>query len=68
LFFAIAVSAPLAWYSSRQWLDGFAYRTAIPWWIFAATLSGVALLILTIIWIQGRKTIAANPTQTLRSE
>lgn len=68
LLFAVAVAAPLAWHSSNQWLSGFAYRTAIPWWIFVATIAGAALLILSIIWLQGRKTIATNPTQVLRSE
>ncbi len=68
LLFAVAVSAPLAWYSSNQWLNGFAYRTAIPWWIFVTTITGAALLILVIIWLQGHKTIGRNPTQVLRSE
>ncbi len=68
LLFAVAVSAPLAWYLSNHWLNGFAYRTTIPWWIFAATITGAALLIVFIIWIQGRKTIGTNPTQVLRSE
>lgn len=68
LLFAVAVSAPLAWYSSNQWLNGFAYRTAIPWWIFVTTITGAALLILVIIWLQGHKTIGRNPTRVLRSE
>ncbi|MBX2947571.1 MAG: ABC transporter permease [Cyclobacteriaceae bacterium] len=68
LLFAVIVSTPIAWYSSNQWLNGFAYRTAIPWWIFVSTVVGTALLILIIIWLQGRKTIGTNPTLVLRSE
>jgi len=68
LILATIFAVPVVWYSSHQWLEGFAYRTAVPWWIFVVSLSGIAFLILAIIWIQGRKTLATNPTQTLRSE
>jgi putative ABC transport system permease protein len=68
LLIALAIAVPAAWYSSHQWLEGFAYRTVVPWWIFACTASGIALLILIIIWMQGHKAITTNPTQTLRSE
>ncbi len=62
------VALPLAWYTADHWLQGFAYRTAMPWWIFGVTCAGVAALIIFIIWLQGMKTIRTNPTETLRSE
>jgi putative ABC transport system permease protein len=68
LFLALAISIPLTWYASSNWLEGFAYRTNIPWWIFAATLAGIVLLVMSIIWVQGQKTISTNPTKTLRIE
>jgi ABC-type antimicrobial peptide transport system permease subunit len=68
LIIATVIAAPVAWYAADQWLQGFAYRTSIPWWIFAITFSGVSLLIVLIVCAQGLKTVAANPTKALRSE
>ncbi len=68
LMIATIIAAPLAWYAANYWLEGFAYHTPMPWWIFAATCAGVTALIAFIVWLQGLKTIATNPTQTLRSE
>jgi putative ABC transport system permease protein len=65
---ALLITAPLSWYSSNQWLEGFAYRITIPWWIFIMALLGAGLLIVAIVGIQGQRTLTANPTQTLRSE
>jgi putative ABC transport system permease protein len=68
IIFAMLIAVPLAWYAADQWLQGFAYHTAMPWWVFGVTCVGVAALILLIIWLQGMKTISTNPTKTLRSE
>ncbi len=65
---AMFIAAPIAWYAADHWLQGFAYHTAMPWWIFAVTLAGIAGLIAIIVWLQGMRTISANPTKTLRSE
>ncbi|MCE2997495.1 MAG: ABC transporter permease [Cyclobacteriaceae bacterium] len=65
---SMLIAIPLAWYVADHWLQGFAYRTNMPWWIFGATVVSVVALIVSIIWIQGIKTIRTNPTQTLRSE
>ncbi len=68
LFVAMLVAGPLSWYAANHWLQGFAYHTAMPWWIFAAAFAGVSGLIAFIIWLQGMKTLSANPTQSLLSE
>lgn len=68
LLVSIFIAGPLAWYAADQWLQGFAYRTTIPGWMFITTFTGVALLIATIVGLQGLKASAANPSQTLRSE
>ena len=65
---SMMVATSVAWYAANHWLQGFAYHTAMPWWIFGTTLAGVATLIAFIIWFQGMKTISASPTKTLRSE
>lgn len=69
VFIAAAVIAGgVAWYAADKWLQGFAYRTSIPWWIFVTTFMGTGLLILALVLIQGLQTVSANPTKTLRSE
>ncbi len=65
---AFILAAPLAWYSTHQWLEGFAYRTAIHWWMFA--LTGLAAVVVALFTL-GYQTISAasrNPVESLRSE
>ena len=59
---------PIAYWISRDWLAGFAYRTDMPWWIFVAT--GIASLVLaqaTVI-VQTIRAASANPVTSLRYE
>ncbi len=65
---AFLVAAPLGWLAMHQWLRDFAYRIAIPWWIFV--LSGLAAVFIALLTvsIQALKTAAANPVKSLRSE
>ena len=65
---AFVIAAPIAWYGINYWLEEFAYKTAISWWVFA--LSGVAMLLIALI-IMSIRTIAkanANPVKSLRTE
>ena len=66
LSFFIAV--PIAWYGMHYWLDGFAYKTAISWWVFAlagTVAFGIALL--TVSW-QSFNAATANPVEALKEE
>lgn len=65
---AFAISAPLAWWSIHQWLQGFAYRTSMSWWVFAA--SGLFLLLAAVLTLSAQtiKTATANPVKSLRTE
>ena len=67
LFASIVIAGPVAWYASEKWLQSYAYRTAVPWWIFVTTFSGIAFLIALIVGMQGLKTMSSNPAETLRS-
>jgi ABC-type antimicrobial peptide transport system permease subunit len=68
LIFAMVIAAPLAWYAANRWLTGFAYRIAMPWWTYATTFFSIGVVTLTIICMQGFKTVTTNPTKTLRNE
>jgi putative ABC transport system permease protein len=65
---AIIISSPFAWYFMQKWLQDFAYRISIEWWVFA--ISGVAALFIAFITIsfQSIKAAVANPVNSLRSE
>ena len=65
---AIVIASPLAWYAMHQWLQDFAYKIAIEWWVFA--LSGtlaVGIALLTVSF-QSVRAALMNPVKSLRSE
>ncbi|MCB9333860.1 MAG: hypothetical protein H6574_22625 [Lewinellaceae bacterium] len=65
---AILVAAPLTWWAMENWLQDFAYRTSIHWYIFAlAGLIAVMVAFLTVSF-QSMKAALSNPVQALRSE
>lgn len=65
---ANVIAWPLAWYAMNEWLQGFAYRTAIEWWVFALA-GGLALLIaLLTVSTQAIRAALANPVESLRYE
>jgi putative ABC transport system permease protein len=65
---ANAIAWPLAWYSVNRWLQDYAYRLEMSWWVFV--LSGVAALAIALITVSflAMKAAAANPVESLRSE
>lgn len=65
---AYVIACPIAWYAMNKWLENFAYKTTLSWWIFAlagALALGVALL--TVSW-QSWKVARRNPVEALRYE
>jgi len=65
---AIVIAAPVAWWIMNAWLDDFAYRIAIQWWMFAvAGLAAVVIALATVSW-QAIKAAMANPVDSLRNE
>jgi putative ABC transport system permease protein len=65
---AFVIAAPLGWWAMNRWLENFAYRTPIPWWIFG--ISGVLamLIALATVCLQALKSANANPVKSLRAE
>lgn len=65
---AIVIATPVAWYFMQRWLQGFVYRTTVPWWLFACCgLAAIAIALLTV-GVQAVRTATANPVEKLRSE
>ena len=65
LAIAFAIATPIAWYAISKWLENFAYKTTLQWWIFP--LSGLIVLIITIITVsaQSYKAASTNPNKVL---
>lgn len=62
------IASPIAWWVMNQWLENFAYRMEIHWWIFAgAALIGIIIALLTVSF-QTIKAALANPVDSLRNE
>ncbi len=65
---AMVIAAPLAWYFMNDWLQSFAYRVQISWWVFAiAGIIALAIAFLTMSF-QSIRAALANPVKSLRSE
>ncbi len=65
---AAIVALPVAWYFMHKWLQDFAYRINMPWWIFIAAGIVAALIALITISFQAIKAAIANPVKSLRTE
>jgi len=65
---SFVIAVPVAFYIMRLWLQNFAYKTTLSWWVFA--LAGIipfAIEILTVSWLSWRAAVA-NPIESLRYE
>ncbi|MCW3118972.1 MAG: FtsX-like permease family protein [Chitinophagaceae bacterium] len=65
---AFVVAAPLAWLIMHKWLQDFAYRINISWWIFLIAGLLAVIIALATISFQAVKAAVANPVKSLRSE
>jgi putative ABC transport system permease protein len=65
---SISIATPLTWFAIDQWLEGYAYRISVPWWLFIATFATLLSATVMIIWLQGFKAASTNPVQTLRND
>ncbi|MGC4035104.1 MAG: ABC transporter permease [Chitinophagaceae bacterium] len=65
---AFVIATPLAWWAIHQWLNSFAYRAPVSWWLFP--LSGVVMLFIALITLsfQTIRAASANPVKALRTE
>ncbi|MDB5086843.1 MAG: yknZ 5, partial [Mucilaginibacter sp.] len=68
ILLAFLIVTPVAWYALNQWMQGFADRTAISWWIFAISGAGMLLAAVFTSSFQTVKAAIANPVKSLRSE
>ncbi len=65
---AFVVAVPVAWYIMQRWLERFAYRTSLDWWIFALAGLSVLLVSLIAVSLQSWRAAAANPVDAIKTE
>jgi putative ABC transport system permease protein len=65
---ALLISIPVSWWAMHKWLEGFAYKVPIRWWMFA--LSGALAILIAFLTVSFHTIRAANanPVRSLRSE
>jgi len=65
---AFVIAAPLAWWATFKWLEDFAYRTAVSWWLFVVSGIVMVMIALLTLSVQTIRSAIANPVKSLRTE
>ena len=65
---AFIIACPISWYIMNKWLQNFAYKTQLSWWIFAmAGFGALGIALLTVSW-QSWRAATRNPVEAFRYE
>ena len=62
------IAAPIAWQGAKMWLEGFAYKTPLHWWVFLIALLIVTVIPLLTVSFQNWKAANENPVNSIKSE
>jgi len=65
---AVVIACPVAWYFMHHWLQDFAYRIRLSWYLFAVACIATIVIALATISFQAIKAAVANPVRSLRNE
>nr|WP_294790506.1 ABC transporter permease [uncultured Mucilaginibacter sp.] len=65
---SMLIASPVAWYAMHKWLQDFAYRIDVEWWVFAVAAAGALIIAFVTVSFQSVKAATANPVKSLRSE
>jgi putative ABC transport system permease protein len=65
---AFVITTPVAWWAMHKWLQNYAYRTTINWWIFGLCRMAMILIALLTLSFQTIKSAITNPVKSLRTE
>jgi putative ABC transport system permease protein len=65
---AFVIASPITWFAMNKWLQDFAYRIGISWWMFLITALGAMLIALFTVGFQAIRAAIANPVKSLRTE
>ncbi|MFI5163551.1 MAG: ABC transporter permease, partial [Sphingobacteriales bacterium] len=68
VFLSIIIASPIAWWAMHNWLQNFAYRITISWWVFAIAAAVAVFTAIVTVSYHALKAGIANPVTSLRSE
>jgi putative ABC transport system permease protein len=68
IFISFLIAAPLSWYFINKWLEDYAYRINLEWWVFAISGSAAMVIAFTTVGYHAIKAAISNPIQSLRNE
>ena len=63
---ALVIASPIAWYIMNRWLENFAYKTAVSWWIFLLAGGTAVIIAFATVGYQSLRVARANPVYSLR--
>jgi putative ABC transport system permease protein len=65
---AVVIASPIAYWAMSRWLENFAYKISLSWWIFVS--AGIVALLIALLTISGQaiRAAIANPVKSLRTE
>ncbi|MDR1172828.1 MAG: FtsX-like permease family protein [Bacteroidales bacterium] len=62
------IAAPLAWYAVHSWLENFAYKTPVYWWVYVLAFVAVGIITACTVTFQNWRVATANPVKALKTE
>ncbi len=65
---ASLIAIPLSWWAMNKWMENFAYKTPMSWWVFASSTLFMMLIALITLSIQTIRAASANPVESLKTE
>jgi putative ABC transport system permease protein len=67
LVLCFVLSAPVAWYAVSKWLESFAYKTPMYWWVYLAAFAAVFVLTVSTVTFQNWRAANMNPVESIKS-
>ncbi|MDH6534439.1 ABC transporter permease [Parabacteroides sp. 52] len=68
LAICFVIAAPIAWYAVSRWLEGFAYRTPMYWWIYLFSFLLITAITIATVTFQSWRVADANPVDSIKTE
>jgi putative ABC transport system permease protein len=68
LLICFVVAAPLAWYAVTRWLENFAYKTPMYWWVYLLAFVAVGIITVATVTFQNWRVASDDPVKAIKSE
>jgi putative ABC transport system permease protein len=68
LLICFAIAVPVAWFAVGRWLENFAYRTPMYWWVFVLAFFAVAAITVLTVTVQNWRVANENPVKSIKTE